>query len=68
MTQGVKALKRYRFENNLTQIEFCEKFNFNRSTLACIESGTNKPKVDTAKELGKIIGAEWSLFFEEEEK
>ncbi len=66
MTQGVKALKRYRFENNLTQQEFCEKFDFNRSTIASIESGINQPSVSTAKKLADILGVNWSSFYEEE--
>lgn len=64
MSKGVSALKRYRFENNLTQQEFCEKFNFNRNTLASVESGANL-SVKTAKELANIISINWSLFFEE---
>lgn len=66
MTKGLKALKVYRFENNLTQQEFCEKFGFNRSTIACIEAEINQPSVQTAQKLGEIIGIAWNLFFEEE--
>ena len=66
MTKGLRALKVYRFENDLTQRKFCDKFNFNRSTIACIEAEINQPSVATAQKLGEIIGIAWSLFFEEE--
>ena len=66
MTKGVRALKKYRFNNDLTQVEFCEKFNFNRNTIACIESGVNVPSIPNAKILAGIIGINWSLFYEEE--
>ena len=66
MTKGIRVLKKYRFEKDLTQQEFCDKFNFNRSTIASIESGINRPKIATAKKLSDVLGIHWSLFFEEE--
>ena len=66
MTKGVRALKKYRFDNELTQQEFADKFDFNRSTIASIESGTTKPSVTTAQSLSSVIGIKWYLFFEEE--
>ena len=67
MTKGAKLLKIYRVTNNLTQKDFSQKYNVNRSTIASIESGNNQPKVETAKVIASIINIEWSLFFEEEE-
>lgn len=66
MTKGVRSLKKYRFDNDLTQQEFADKFEFNRSTIASIESGTTKPSVTTAQALSSVIGIKWYLFFEEE--
>ena len=65
MTKGVRALKRFRFENDLTQEEFSTKYGFKRGTIGAIESGTS-PLVKTAKRISEIINIEWSLFFEEE--
>lgn len=65
MTKGVRKLKRYRFDNELTQETFSKKYGFKRGTLAVIESGGN-PLIKTAKKLAKVIGCEWSLFYEEE--
>lgn len=67
MTKGAKLLKIYRVTNDLTQQDFSQKYNINRSTIASIESGNNQPKVETAKMIASIINIEWSLFFEEEE-
>ena len=67
MTKGAKLLKIYRVTNDLTQQDFSQKYNVNRSTIASIESGNNQPKVATAKVIANIINIEWSLFFEEEE-
>lgn len=66
MTKGVRALKRFRFENDLTQEVFSIKYGFKRGTIAGIEAGTT-PLVKTAKRIAKIIKIDWSLFFEEEE-
>lgn len=66
MNKGVRLLKKYRFENELSQKEFAKKFNINRSTIASIECGINRPTVETAKLLGEILGINWCLFFEEE--
>ena len=52
MTKGLRALKVYRFENDLTQQEFCDKFKYNRSTIACIEAEINQSSVATAQKLG----------------
>ena len=65
MTKGVRALKRFRFDNELTQEEFSTKYGFKRGTIAGIEAGTS-PLVKTAKRISEIIKIEWSLFFEEE--
>lgn len=67
MTKGAKLLKIYRVTNDLTQQDFSQKYNVNRSTIASIESGNSQPKVETAKVIASIINIEWSLFFEEEE-
>ena len=38
MTKGAKLLKIYRVTNDLTQQDFSQKYNVNRSTIASIES------------------------------
>lgn len=67
MTKGVRALKRFRFENDLTQEEFSKRYGFRRGTIAGIEAGTT-PLVKTAKQIAQIINIEWALFFEDEVK
>lgn len=48
----------------LSQKEVAEKCGISRSYYAGIEQGNRNPKVDTAKDVGDILGFDWTLFFE----
>ena len=58
MTKGAKLLKIYRVTNDLTQQDFSQKYNVNRSTIASIESGINQHKVETDKVIANVINIE----------
>lgn len=50
---------------DLSQKTVAENCGISRSFYADIERGERNPKVDTAKEIGKYLGFDWTLFFEE---
>ena len=67
MTKGAKLLKIYRVTNDLTQKDFSQKYNVNRSTIASIESGNNQPNLATAQVIASIIHLEGRFYFAEQE-
>lgn len=48
-----------------TQAQTAEKAKIARSTYAMIETGERNATVVNAKKIGKVLGFEWTLFFEE---
>ena len=67
MTYGARMMIQKRKELGLTQVELAKKLkSIKRSTIACIETNRIVPSVQTAKEIGNLLGFEWMLFFEEE--
>lgn len=52
-----------RKELNLTQEEIAKKLNISRQYYNAIENLKRTPSVDLAKELAKILGLEWTIFF-----
>ena len=58
-------LKELRMERMLTQKEVAERIHVERSTIAQIELGVNKPSVKTAMALGELFKVDWRGFFEE---
>lgn len=58
-------LKKIRNKQNLTQAELAERCGVDRSTIAKIEQGANKPSVQLAKAIAAELGFNWVDFFEE---
>lgn len=49
----------------LTQLQVASNCGISRSFYADIERGERSPKVSTAKSIGRFLGFDWTLFFEE---
>lgn len=58
----VKARK----ELNLTQAEVAKFAGISRSAYSNIETGNRDPSVYVAKKIGKCLGFDWTLFYENE--
>lgn len=61
-------LKKYRLEKGYSQIELAKKLGVARSAIAMAECGLQRPSMKLAKLLGKELGFDWYLCFEEDEK
>ena len=58
-------LKKIRTEKGLTQDALSIACEVQRTTISMIETGENKPSVDLAKKLGKVLNINWTEFFED---
>ena len=58
-------LKEARIKKKLTQQELADRVGVNRQTISMIELGVNKPSVELAKKIGKVLKVKWYLFFED---
>ena len=58
-------LKKIRTEKGLTQDALSLACEVQRTTISMIETGENKPSVDLAKKLGKVLNINWTEFFED---
>lgn len=47
-----------------TQAAVAQESGIAQSTYACIEIGTRRPSVDTAKRIAEVLGFSWTKFFE----
>jgi putative transcriptional regulator len=59
-------LRNHRSRLKLTQEEVAERSGIARSTYGAIETGERNASVQNAKSIAKVLGFEWTLFFEEE--
>ena len=59
-------LKSVRESKNYTQESLARAIGKTRTLITNIESGTSKPSVETAKEIARVLGINWTLFFEDE--
>jgi putative transcriptional regulator len=59
-------LKNYRVNLDLTQEEVAEQSGIARSTYGAIETGERNATVQNAKSIAKVLGFNWTLFFEDE--
>ena len=57
-------LEKLRKEKNFTQSKVANMSNISTCFYSQIESGARKPSVDTAKNIAKVLGMDWTLFFE----
>lgn len=58
-------LKEERTKKNMTQQELADKVGVARQTISMIEMGQNKPSVELAKKIGKVLKFKWHLFFKD---
>lgn len=58
-------LRDTRMLNDMTQEQLAHECGVERTTICMIETGNNKPSVDLAKKLGKVLNIEWTKFFED---
>lgn len=61
-----KWLRDYREGKKLTQDQTATLAGIARSYYTHIEQGTKTPSVEVAKSLGKTLGFNWVIFFENE--
>jgi transcriptional regulator with XRE-family HTH domain len=59
-------LKNKRINKGLTQNQVAEKCEISRSYYTHIENGTKVPTVNVAKQIGKTLNFNWTIFFKEE--
>lgn len=57
-------LREIRLKKGLTQKQLADKVGVSRTTITLIENGINKPSVQVAKLLGKILKVNWTIFFD----
>lgn len=58
-------LKEARVKKKMTQQELADKVGVVRQTISMIENGTNKPSIDLAKKIGKVLKIRWVNFFKD---
>lgn len=61
-------LKEARDLNKLTHEEIANKCGISRAFYTQIENGNRRPSVETAKAIANILGFDWTMFFEKQEK
>lgn len=59
-------LKEIRKGANLTQASLANECGCERSIIGKIENGVATPSVRLAKRIAKVLGIDWTLFYEEE--
>ena len=64
----VEQLKLKRGAKGLTQKEVSEKLGVSKEYYNMIENDKKTPSVSIAKEIGKILEIDWTLFYDEEAK
>ena len=57
-------LKEVRTNAGMTQEALATECEVQRTTITMIENGENKPSVDLAKKIGKVLNIDWTEFFE----
>ena len=58
-------LKVEREKKGMTQQELADKVGVVRQTISMIEMGQNKPSVELAKKIGKVLKFKWVNFFKD---
>lgn len=64
MKQQREWLKQIRISKGMTQTDVAVKGGFARSYYTMVEIGSRTPSVNMAKQIGEILGFDWTLFFE----
>ena len=53
-----------RLDKGLTQKEVAEKVKISQPSICDIEQGNKTPRPDTAKRIAKVLGFDWTRFFD----
>lgn len=61
---NVNVIKEAREAKQLTQQELADVIGRDRSLITKIENGDAFPSVTTAKEIGRVLEIDWTIFFE----
>lgn len=56
-------LKEERVKNGITQEQLGREIGVTRQTISEIERGVNRPSVETAQAIAKMLGFDWTRFF-----
>ncbi|QIC07648.1 helix-turn-helix transcriptional regulator [Brevibacillus sp. 7WMA2] len=54
-----------RVELNFTQEQVANRADIARTTYAMIEQENRRPSVNVAKKIARVLGVDWTIFFEE---
>lgn len=57
-------LKKLRDQRNMTQNEVAKRAGIERAYYTMIEQGYRSPSVKVAKDIGSVLGFDWTIFFE----
>lgn len=60
------SLKNIRDNKGMTQEELANKVGVTRQHIGLIENGTANPSPSTAKKIAKVLGFDWTRFYEDE--
>lgn len=58
-------LKKIRIEKGLTQQDVAKSGDFARTYYTMVEQGKRTPSVDMAKSIARVLGFDWTIFFED---
>lgn len=58
-------LKEIREAQGLTQQDVADRAGIHRATYGQFEQGIRNPSVPTAKSISKVLGFNWTIFFDE---
>lgn len=61
-------IKLEREKKLLTQQQLADLVGVDRTLISKIESGVSSPSVATAKKIAAVLGFDWTLFYQEEDK
>lgn len=61
----MKVIAKKRKSLNLSQEEVASRIGVTRQYYNAIENDRRKPSVELAKRLSKVLGVDWTIFFEE---
>lgn len=59
-------LKEERMKKELSQSQLAEQCGVFRTNISNIEHGVTKPSIKLAKKIAKILGFDWTEFFDED--
>lgn len=59
-------IREYRKAHKLSQSQLGREIGLTRQAVSQIETGRNRPDVDTAKKMGKVLGFDWWRIYDED--